>query len=159
MPILETRSFHWLDEAACQRFAQALSVQPGLFDACIELHGNLGAGKTTFVRHLLHALGVSGRVKSPSYTVLETYELPQGTVVHFDFFRFNDPQEWEDAGFREIFADPGLKLCEWPEKAAGFLPEPELRIHIEILPDDSRQVRVEALTPAGQVLLHGMHST
>ena len=153
MPILETSRFDWPDEAACERFAQALSRQPGLFTACIELHGGLGAGKTTFVRHLLRALGVTGRIKSPSYAVLETYELPSGIVSHFDFFRFNNPQEWEDAGFREIFSDPGLKLCEWPEKAAGVLPEPELRMHIEVQSDDSRQVRVEALTPAGQVLL------
>lgn len=99
---------------------------------------------------------MTGRIKSPSYAVLETYELEAGTISHFDFFRFNNPSEWEDAGFREIFADPGLKLCEWPEKAAGFLPDPELRIHISAQADDSRQVRVEALTPAGRALLQGL---
>ena len=154
--ILETRILHWNDEAACQAFAQGLSQQPGLFEACIELHGGLGAGKTTLVRHLLRALGVQGRIKSPSYAVLETYELPTVTVSHFDFFRFNDPQEWEDAGFREIFAAPGLKLCEWPEKAEAVLPRPDLRIHLAILPDSARQVRVEALTPKGLGLLKGL---
>lgn len=156
LAILETSTFLWSDEAACQRFAQALSRQRGLFDASIELHGGLGAGKTTFVRHLLRALGVSGRIKSPSYAVLESYELPGGLVSHFDFFRFEDPREWEDAGFREIFAEPGLKLSEWPEKAAGFLPEPDLRLFISVGNGDAREVRVEALTPTGQRLLQDL---
>lgn len=133
-----------------------MSRQPGLFDASIELFGGLGAGKTTFVRHLLRALGVSGRIKSPSYAVLESYELAQGVVSHFDFFRFEDPREWEDAGFREIFTEPGLKLSEWPEKAAGFLPEPDLRLFINLQRDDAREVRAEALTPTGQRLLQGL---
>ena len=111
-------------------------------DALIELHGPLGAGKTTFVRLLLRALGVEGRIKSPSYAVMEGYVLPGGTTAsHFDFFRFGDPREWEDAGFRDIFAAPGLKLCEWPEKAAGHLPAADLQLFIEPMPDDSRRVR------------------
>ncbi|PTT76590.1 tRNA (adenosine(37)-N6)-threonylcarbamoyltransferase complex ATPase subunit type 1 TsaE, partial [Pelomonas sp. HMWF004] len=109
----------WPDEAAAQataeRLAAALLPAP---DAVIELHGPLGAGKTTFVRLLLRALGVQGRIKSPSYAVMETYELPAasggGAASHFDFYRFGDPREWEDAGFRDVFAAPGLKLCEWP---------------------------------------------
>lgn len=156
LAILETSTYLWSDESACERFAQALSRQHGLFDASIELHGGLGAGKTTFVRHLLRALGVTGRIKSPSYAVLESYELPEGLVSHFDFFRFENPSEWEDAGFREIFADPGLKLSEWPEKAAGFLPEPDLRLHISLQSGDAREVRVEAMTPPGQRLLQGL---
>lgn len=156
LAILETSTFHWSDEAACQRFAQALSRQQGLFDASIELYGGLGAGKTTFVRHLLRALGVSGRIKSPSYAVLESYELQDGSASHFDFFRFEDPREWEDAGFRELFAEPGLKLSEWPEKAAGYLPEPDLRMYLGIKSGEAREVRVEALTPVGQTLLQGL---
>lgn len=156
MAILETRLFHWADESDCERFAQALAQAPGLMNASIELHGALGAGKTSLVRHLLRALGVSGRIKSPSYAVLESYQLPAGEVSHFDFYRFNDPREWEDAGFREIFTAPGLKLSEWPEKATGMLPPATLAIHIEALDDDSRRVRVEAGTPEGQVLLSGL---
>jgi len=159
LSILETREYLWSDEAACATFARGLSRQPALFNACIELHGGLGAGKTTFVRHLLRALGVSGRIKSPSYAVLESYELPQGIASHFDFYRFSDPREWEDAGFREIFTSPGLKLCEWPEKAAGMLPEPELSVFIETLADDARRVRIEARTPTGQALLRGLDAT
>ena len=141
-PILETRLL-WPDEAAAQataeRLASALLPSP---DAVVELHGPLGAGKTTFVRLLLRALGVEGRIKSPSYAVMEPYTLPGGTAAsHFDFYRFGNPREWEDAGFRDVFAAPGLKLCEWPEKAAGQLPPADLQLFIELMPDDSRRVR------------------
>jgi tRNA threonylcarbamoyladenosine biosynthesis protein TsaE len=157
LPILETRSEHWPDEAACAASAAALARHAGLFDAYVELHGPLGAGKTTFARHLLHALGIEGRIKSPTYTVLEPYELMRGgrvqSVAHFDFYRFDDPQEWEDAGFRDVFATPGLKLAEWPEKAEALLPEPDLSIRIEPLPGDARQVHFDARSPLGQGLL------
>lgn len=142
-PILE-KQLRWPDEAAArataEQLAAALLPAP---DALIELHGPLGAGKTTFVRLLLRALGVEGRIKSPSYAVMESYDLPGGAgpASHFDFYRFGDPREWEDAGFRDVFAAPGLKLCEWPEKAAGQLPPPDLQLFIELLPDDSRRVR------------------
>ena len=156
MSILETRHLVWPDEAAAEAFAALLARAPGLMNASIELHGALGAGKTSLVRHLLRALGVTGRIKSPSYAVLESYELPQGEVSHFDFYRFADPREWEDAGFREIFTRPGLKLSEWPEKAAGMLPTPDLRIRLEAQADDSRRVELQACTPQGQVLLKGL---
>ena len=161
MPILETRTQHWPDEAACAAsagaLAQAVGKRAGLTDAFIELHGPLGAGKTTFVRHLLHALGVEGRVKSPTYAVMEPYQLMRDgapfDIWHFDFYRFNDPQEWEDAGFRDVFASRGLKLAEWPEKAEGLLPEADLRIHIEPLEGEGRSVRFEARTHRGAALL------
>jgi tRNA threonylcarbamoyladenosine biosynthesis protein TsaE len=151
--ILETRTWLWPDEAACAEHAAALARHPALRDAFIELRGALGAGKTTFVRHLLRALGVPGRIKSPTYTVLEPYALSGLTVSHFDFYRFEDPREWEDAGFREIFAAPGLKLAEWPEKAEALLPEPDLRMTIEALDETQRRVTLQALTPRGQELL------
>jgi tRNA threonylcarbamoyladenosine biosynthesis protein TsaE len=152
-PILGTRSLQWPDEAACAAFAAALARHPALRDAYIELRGELGAGKTTFVRHLLQALGVRGRIKSPSYTVLEAYALPGLTVSHFDFYRFRDPREWEDAGLREVFAAPGLKLAEWPQKAEPLLPLPDLRVCIEALDDQHRSVTLQALTPRGMELL------
>jgi tRNA threonylcarbamoyladenosine biosynthesis protein TsaE len=157
LSILETRAHHWPNEAACAASAAALARHAGLRDAYIELHGPLGAGKTTFVRHLLHALGVPGRVKSPTYAVMEPYELDSAgqpfSIWHFDFYRFDDPQEWEDAGFRDVFAARGLKLAEWPEKAAGLLPEADLRIDIEPLADERREVRFTAHTPVGVELL------
>lgn len=156
MAILESRDLRWPDEAACQQFAARLSGSPGLMLASIELHGTLGAGKTTLVRHLLRALGVEGRIKSPSYAVLESYELPAGVVSHFDFYRFDDPREWADAGFRDVFVAPGLKLSEWPEKAEGMLPPADLAIHLTTEDDDSRSVRIEAGTALGQSILNAM---
>ena len=152
-PILETRRFHWAAEADCAAWAARLAGDEALRDAFIELHGPLGAGKTTFVRHLLRALGVTGRIKSPTYAVLEPYSLPGLEVSHFDFYRFEDPREWADAGFRDLFAAPGLKIAEWPEKAAGVLPRPDLRVTIEPGADDRREVTVDALTPRGAELL------
>jgi len=137
-------------------FAEALAEQPTLRHAFIELHGELGAGKTTLVRHLLRALGVQGRVKSPTYAVVEPYELPGLNIWHFDFYRFSDPREWEDAGFRDIFASPGLKLAEWPEKAAGFLPRADLTLHLEAMDDDARQVTLSAQTATGMALLQAI---
>ncbi|OYU00059.1 MAG: tRNA (adenosine(37)-N6)-threonylcarbamoyltransferase complex ATPase subunit type 1 TsaE [Burkholderiales bacterium PBB1] len=166
MPILEartTRTVLWADEADCAATACELAGRPSLRHACIELHGNLGAGKTSFVRHLLRALGVSGPIKSPTYAVMEPYALPGLSIWHFDFYRFEDPQEFEDAGFREIFASPGLKLIEWPERAAGLLPTSDLRIEIAMTDaasgaatdqdDTRRQVTFQAGTPLGLSLL------
>ena len=159
-PILETCQLDWPDEAACAAWAVALASRPELRDALIELQGPLGAGKTTFVRHLLRALGVQGRIKSPTYAVVEPYELqrtPQDdrplAIWHFDFYRFDDPREWEDAGFRDIFASPGLKLAEWPEKAARFLPRADLVIRIDVQTDATRRVQLLANTVAGADLL------
>jgi tRNA threonylcarbamoyladenosine biosynthesis protein TsaE len=152
-PILETRRLTWRDEADCAVSAAALAAHPAVRRAFIELHGMLGAGKTTFVRHLLFALGVQGRVKSPTYAVMEPYELPGFNAWHFDFYRFDDPQEWEDAGFRDIFVMPGLKIAEWPEKAAELLPSADLRIHIDIGRAESREVRFEAGSELGVELL------
>jgi len=149
------KSLLWPDETATRSFAAALAAQPALRHAFIALHGELGAGKTTLVRHLLHALGVPGRVRSPTYTLVESYELVDLTVWHFDFYRFSDPREWEDAGFRDIFASPGLKLAEWPEKATGFIPLADLVIDLEVLDDESRQVSLRAQTEIGLALLAG----
>lgn len=122
--------------------------------AIIELRGTLGAGKTTFTRHLLRALGVPGRIKSPSYAVVEPHEGEGGLPIwHFDFYRFNDPQEWEDAGFRDLFGSAGLKLVEWPDQAAGLLPEPDLRLKLTPLDEDRRRVEVEAGTAQGRAWL------
>jgi tRNA threonylcarbamoyladenosine biosynthesis protein TsaE len=85
--------------------------------------------------------------------VLEPYSLPGLEISHFDFYRFADPREWQDAGFREVFAAPGLKLAEWPQKAEPMLPQPDLRMHIEAIDESRRQVTLQALTPRGVELL------
>jgi tRNA threonylcarbamoyladenosine biosynthesis protein TsaE len=144
----------WEGEDDTRAFAQRLAAQPEIADAFIALHGDLGAGKTTFVRHLLRALGAQGRIKSPTYAVVEPYELPGQPAWHFDFYRFDDPREWEDAGFRDIFAGPGLKLAEWPEKAAAMLPPADIDLHIALDADDrTRLVQAQANTPRGAQLL------
>ena len=153
MPILGTRTLHWADESACEATARDLAARTAIRDACIELRGALGAGKTTFARHLLRALGVEGRVKSPSYALMEPYRVGGLDAWHFDFYRFDDPHEWEDAGFRDVFAQPGLKLVEWPERAAGLLPEADLRIAIELVDETRRRVVFEAGTARGLELL------
>jgi tRNA threonylcarbamoyladenosine biosynthesis protein TsaE len=148
------KSIAWPDEAATQSFAQTLAARSAINNVTIELHGDLGAGKTTFARHLLAALGVEGRIKSPTYAVVESYTLPNNTNIwHFDFYRFNDPREWDEAGFRDMFGSPGLKLVEWPEKAGEYLPQCDLKLTIEVLPDETRSVQLSAFTSAGAELI------
>jgi tRNA threonylcarbamoyladenosine biosynthesis protein TsaE len=150
----------WRSEEDTRAFAAQLAAHPAIANAFIELHGELGAGKTTLVRHLLRALGVQGRIKSPTYAVVEPYEadFPQAEggrlpIWHFDFYRFADPREWEDAGFRDLFASPGLKLAEWPEKAGGLLPKADIVVDIAVRDDESRDVTLTAQTAAGEELL------
>ena len=100
--------------------------------AVVFLEGQLGAGKTTLVRGLLQAMGHSGAVKSPTYTLLEPYNVQGHEVYHFDLYRVNDPQELEFVGFDEIVDGPGLKLFEWAEKAQGWLPEPDVHVRIKV---------------------------
>lgn len=151
LPIVETRV--WASEEDTAAFAAGLAANPAVRHAFIELRGDLGAGKTTFVRHLLRALGVQGRIKSPTYAVVEPHEVPGLNIWHFDFYRFTDPREWEDAGFRDVFASPGLKLAEWPEKTRGVLPAADLVIGIETRADTSRHVTLTAQTAVGAALL------
>jgi tRNA threonylcarbamoyladenosine biosynthesis protein TsaE len=157
-PILGTRQTTWPDEDSCAAAAAALARAPALRDAFVELAGPLGAGKTTFARHLLHAMGVEGRIKSPTYAVVETYALPDAAISHFDFYRFDDPQEWEDAGLRDLFGAPGLKLVEWAEKAAPLLPVPDLRVTLTPHDGTERGVRMDAMTPLGRQLLDNLDS-
>jgi tRNA threonylcarbamoyladenosine biosynthesis protein TsaE len=152
-PILESRSITWTTESDCAAFAESLAHHDALADAFIALDGPLGAGKTTFARHLLRSLGASGRIKSPTYALLEPYELPRLKASHLDFYRFNDAREWIDAGLRDVFAQPGLKLAEWPDKAGALLPVPDLCMHISPLDDGRREVAVHANTPRGVELL------
>ena len=145
----------WHDENDTVRFAQTLAAQPGLANAYVTLHGDLGAGKTTLVRHLLRALGVQGRIKSPTYAVVEPHDGGPFPISHFDFYRFDDPREWEDAGFRDIFASPGLKVAEWPEKAAAVTPIADVAISIEAIDESERRVQLRAQTAAGASIVQG----
>lgn len=149
------------NEAALAALAERLAQSDAIEHASIELQGDLGAGKTTFVRHLLRALGVTGRIKSPTYAVVESYraQRPQGNrafdVWHFDYYRLSDPREWEDAGFRDLYASPGLKLAEWPERVAAVAPRPDcvLRLSPVDAAEDARCLEATAHTPTGERLL------
>ena len=149
----------WLTEDDTRQTAASLAAALSAIaptSLFITLEGDLGAGKTTFVRHLLQAMGVTGRIKSPTYAVVESYDMIN--LWHFDFYRFNDPQEWEEAGFRDIFASSGYKLAEWPQKAEGLLPEPDIAILIVANTDESRDVTLCAHTPAGEQVVQSLNT-
>jgi tRNA threonylcarbamoyladenosine biosynthesis protein TsaE len=136
------------DDAATQALGARLAriLVPGL---SVWLSGDLGAGKTTLTRGLLRELGFAGRVKSPTYTLVELYPFSRFNLYHFDLYRFVDPDEWADAGFREYFNDTSLCLVEWPEKGGELLPEPDIRVRLDI-PDAGRIAHVQGLTEAGR---------
>lgn len=135
----------------------------------ISLEGDLGAGKTTFARHLIQALGYEGRVKSPTYTLCEPYllQIKSGkpstaasiTAHHFDLYRMRDPLEWQEAGFAEHFDEPGFCLVEWPEKAEGTLPAFDIEIHL-IAGDDenARNITLQGNTSQGMHALEKMRT-
>lgn len=124
----------------------ALALRPGM---SVWLSGGLGAGKTTLVRGLLRALNFAGRVKSPTFSLVELYSFSSFNLYHFDLYRLADPVEWEEAGFRECFDDRSICLVEWPERAAGCLPEPDLMIRLEFA-GDGRTATLEGRTEAGR---------
>ena len=142
------------DEAATAAFTAKLArvLKTGLV---IYLRGDLGAGKTTLVRTLLNALGYQGRVKSPTYTLLEHYEVANLHLRHFDLYRFRDATEWETAGFNDEFDGENICLVEWPEQAAGLLPPADVEIIFDILPD-GRNISLNALTDTGRECLNSL---
>ena len=127
----------------------AAALHPGLI---VFLRGNLGAGKTTLARGILRGLGYQGKVKSPTYNLVELYKISRLYLYHFDFYRFNDPIEWEDAGFREYFNADSICLVEWPEKADGLLPTADLQVLLSIT-ETGRNVEIQAGTEAGRQCL------
>ena len=122
------------DEAATLALGGALGavLVQGPADLVVYLEGDLGVGKTTLVRGLLRALGYSGKVKSPTYTLLELYTISRLNLYHFDFYRFEQPEEYLDAGLDEYFQAPGICLVEWPDKAGPYLPNADIRIRISV---------------------------
>ncbi|MEW6414444.1 MAG: tRNA (adenosine(37)-N6)-threonylcarbamoyltransferase complex ATPase subunit type 1 TsaE [Pseudomonadota bacterium] len=138
---------HLPDEAATLAFGARLAQElvPGM---TFYLEGELGAGKTTLVRGLLRSLGYNGRVKSPTYTLAETYSLPAFELYHYDLYRMHDPREWLDAGFRDATGGNAVSLIEWPEKAAGWLPQPDVIVRLTIA-DGAREIECEAASARG----------
>ncbi len=123
----------------------AQGLRPGMK---LYLSGDLGAGKTTLVRGVLRGLGYGGSVKSPTYTLVELYNLSRLDLHHFDFYRFNHSDEWDDAGFREVFGTEGVCIVEWPEKAQPKLPTPDLSIRLEYT-SNGRAVLLTAFSSEG----------
>ncbi len=119
----------------------------------VYLHGALGAGKTSLVRAYLQALGHHGTVRSPTYTLVEPYVLPQGTAYHFDLYRLQDPEELELIGVRDYFEQGNLCLVEWAERAKDWLPVPDIELFLEIIPG-GRHIRWQSGTVQGEVWLH-----
>jgi tRNA threonylcarbamoyladenosine biosynthesis protein TsaE len=129
----------------------------------IALEGDLGAGKTTFARYLIQAMGYEGKVKSPTYTLCEPYQIQLKeqaiTVHHFDLYRMRDPLEWQEAGFAEHFDLPGICLIEWPEKAEGTLPAFDLQIQLTAGADENeRSIYLNALSQIGTSILKEIES-
>lgn len=145
------------DEAATTRVGQRLAqaLEPGLV---VFLDGPLGVGKTTLVRAILHGLGHTGPVKSPTFTLVEPYNLSRLTIYHFDLYRLSEPQEWWEAGFEEYLDHQAICFIEWPERAAGALPREDLRLDLAWADtggantggDSARQLWLRAFSPAGE---------
>jgi tRNA threonylcarbamoyladenosine biosynthesis protein TsaE len=129
----------------------ARTAKPGLL---IFLRGELGAGKTTFARGFLRGLGYRGRVKSPTFTLVEPYEFSKLYLYHFDFYRFGEPEELRDAGLREYFAADAVCLVEWPEKALG-LPLPDIEVVLDVT-GAGRTAALYAETEVGKLCLDGL---
>lgn len=124
----------------------AAALQPGMV---VYLQGDLGAGKTTLVRGILRALGYNGRVKSPTYALVESYVLSKLTLQHYDLYRMINTREWLDAGFRDDCNASTLCLVEWPEKAAGLLPPADVRVKLSIS-GDGREASIHAESTRGK---------
>ncbi|SAI65787.1 ADP-binding protein [Bordetella ansorpii] len=156
------RLLHLPDEAATEALARQLAPlldgRAGMpAGGRIHLSGDLGAGKTALARALLRACGVQGRIKSPSYALLESYKISSLYFYHFDFYRFSDPREWLDAGFRDLLRDDAVVLVEWPERAGDVLPPPDLLIALEYA-GQGRDAGLTAYTARGQTWLNAINT-
>ncbi|NYT38539.1 tRNA (adenosine(37)-N6)-threonylcarbamoyltransferase complex ATPase subunit type 1 TsaE [Allopusillimonas soli] len=166
-PKIDAISIQLPDEAATNALAQAFApmlcgthprLGPSVKGGRIHLSGHLGAGKTSFVRALLRAAGITGRIKSPSYALLESYNLSNLYFYHLDFYRFSDSREWVDAGFREILRDEAVVLIEWPEQAGGLLSSPDMDIRLDYA-DVGRHASLVAHSDKGRLWLTTLAST
>jgi tRNA threonylcarbamoyladenosine biosynthesis protein TsaE len=150
-PIQAHYQTYLADDAATSALGAQLAraLAPGLV---IHLHGDLGAGKTALTRAMLQAAGHAGHVKSPTYTLSEPYRIVLGgapqSVIHFDLYRMSSPEEFLDAGFREDFDGRNICIVEWPDKAEGVLPAPDLSVSLRVA-GAGRQVELQAQSPLG----------
>ncbi len=171
-PTLQTLTIDLPDEVATEVLGQTLAMivaelapdatgqlVPGpAAQGRIHLQGELGAGKTALVRAFLRHCNISGRIKSPSYALLESYQVSNLYFYHLDFYRFSDPAEWLDAGFRDLFKNQALILIEWPERAGDLLTAPDLLIQM-VYAGAGRQVTLSAFTTKGVQWLTALAQT
>ncbi|MGB0892827.1 MAG: tRNA (adenosine(37)-N6)-threonylcarbamoyltransferase complex ATPase subunit type 1 TsaE [Parashewanella sp.] len=148
---MNTRTFSLEDEAQTVAVGQKLAqfIKPPL---TLYLAGELGAGKTTFSRGLIQSLGHQGAVKSPTYALVEPYELKDVRVFHFDLYRLLDPEELEFMGIRDYFADDTICIVEWPDRGYGLLPDADIQMNINYV-NNGRELIMEAKTDLGKALL------
>lgn len=148
---------HLPDETATRALGADLAavVAPGL---SIHLSGELGSGKTSLARGLVQGLGFPGRVKSPTYTLVEPYSSSRLTLYHFDLFRFRNPKEWDEAGFRDCFNERSVCVVEWPERAVGLLPPADLRIALTVPGGGGRDATITAGSEAGRRCLTALEA-
>ena len=153
------QSFLLRNEDATQAAAGALGSQitPGMV---IHFSGDLGAGKTTFCRALIRSLGYNGRVKSPTFTLVEPYNLELFALYHFDFYRFSSGDELRDAGFEEQLDSYSVALVEWPERAGDLLPAPDVRCQLRLddSNDSARTLVVHAFSEQGRRCLRALNA-
>ncbi len=136
------------------KLAQAIKASHD--GAIIFLNGPLGVGKTTFTRGFLRGLGYSDKVKSPTYTLVEPYEIGELSVFHFDLYRLNDASELEHIGIHEYFTPTSICLVEWPEKGSPLLPNPDLICHLSFQGDE-REITIEAPSERGEKIMTLIH--
>jgi tRNA threonylcarbamoyladenosine biosynthesis protein TsaE len=146
---VSTLKLHLPDAAATAAVGSSLAphLQRGMV---VTLHGELGSGKTTLVRGLLRARGVSGPVKSPTYALVEHYPVSSLYFYHFDFYRFMNPDEWDSAGMSDYFRDDAVCIVEWPERVRGLLPVPDLALSLSYASNAGRDLVAEAFTAEGE---------
>ena len=142
-------------EADTLRLGAALAREEALRGLVLHLSGELGSGKTTLVRGLLHTLGFKGHAKSPTYALVEPYALSRLNLYHFDFYRLKDAAEWESSGFREYFGPQAACLVEWPERVGASLGSPDMDLHLEFA-TVGRRARLASRTPAGEAWLSSL---